>query len=66
MKTLLKQYFGYDKFRPLQKEIINYIEKLIDAGEKLDLDYLKLPGDRFEIIKKTFLKCGNEKLKPVF
>lgn len=46
--------------------IINHIEKLIDAGEKLDLDYLKLPYDRFETIEQAFAECGDEKLKPVF
>jgi ATP-dependent DNA helicase RecQ len=46
--------------------IINHIEKLIDAGEKLDLEYLKLPSDKFEKIKNAFRECGDEKLKPVF
>ncbi len=46
--------------------IVNHIEKLIDAGEKLDIDYLKLPSDRFGIIKDAFRECGDEKLKPVF
>lgn len=46
--------------------IINHIEKLVDAGEKLDLDYLKLPSDKFATIKNAFSECGDEKLKPVF
>ena len=46
--------------------IINHLEKLIDAGEKLDLEYLKLPSDRYKIIKNAFIECGDEKLKPVF
>jgi ATP-dependent DNA helicase RecQ len=45
--------------------IINHIEKLIDAGEKLDLEFLKLPRDRYEIMKEAFSACGDEKLKPV-
>jgi len=46
--------------------VINHIEKLIDAGEKFDLEYLKLPRDRFEAIRQAFTLCGDEKLKPVF
>ncbi|MFH1565147.1 MAG: DNA helicase RecQ [bacterium] len=46
--------------------IISHIEKLIDAGESLDFEYLKLPSDRYEVMKAAFLECGNEKLKPVF
>jgi ATP-dependent DNA helicase RecQ len=49
-----------------QATIINHLEKMIDAGERLDLEYLKLPRDRFEIIKKAFLECGDEQLKPAF
>ena len=46
--------------------VVDHLEKMIDAGEKLDLDYLKLPMDRYEKIKAAFLVCGDEKLKPVF
>jgi ATP-dependent DNA helicase RecQ len=46
--------------------IANHIEKMVDAGEKLDLEYLKLPRDRYEVMREAFLECGDEKLKPVF
>lgn len=46
--------------------ICNHIEKLIDAGEIVDLDYLKLPSDRYEAMRKAFQKLGDDKLKPVF
>lgn len=36
---------------------------MIDAGEILDLEYLKLPKDRYEVMRKAYLKCGDEKLK---
>lgn len=49
-----------------QDTIINHIEKMLDSGEILDLEYLKLPRDRFEVMRKAYLKCGDEKLKPVF
>ncbi len=46
--------------------IIGHIEKLIDSGESLDFEYLKLPSDRYEVMKDAFAECGDEKLKPVF
>jgi ATP-dependent DNA helicase RecQ len=46
--------------------VVNHIEKLIDAGETLDLEYLKLPLDRFRVMEKAFTEVGDEKLKPVF
>lgn len=46
--------------------IVNHIEKLLDAGEKLNLEYLKLPRDRFDEIEAAFVECGQERLKPVY
>ncbi len=46
--------------------IVNHIEKLTDAGEKLDLEYLKLPKDRYAEISEAFFEIGDEKLKPVY
>ena len=46
--------------------IVNHIEKLLDAGEKMDLDYLRLPSDRYGIIKNALEVCGDERLKPVY
>ncbi|MCK4553764.1 RecQ family ATP-dependent DNA helicase, partial [Candidatus Parcubacteria bacterium] len=45
--------------------IAGHLEKLIAAGEKLDIDYLKPPAERFEIIKKAFQKSGELNLSPV-
>ena len=46
--------------------IINHIEKLIEAGEKLDLEYLKPVAVRFDAIADAFEQCGDERLRPVF
>ncbi len=46
--------------------IINHIEKLLDDNTKLDLDYLKLPQDKYQTIAQAFNKIGDEKLKPIF
>ncbi|PLX20956.1 DNA helicase RecQ [Candidatus Parcubacteria bacterium] len=46
--------------------VINHIEKMIDAGLKLDLEYLKLPADRYRKIKKAFGDCGEDRLRPVY
>ena len=45
---------------------INHIEKLLDVGEKIDVEYLKLPQDKYQTISTAFTECGDEKLKPVF
>ncbi|MFZ4632482.1 MAG: DEAD/DEAH box helicase, partial [Patescibacteria group bacterium] len=31
MKTILKKYFGYDTFRPLQEEVISNVLKGYDS-----------------------------------
>ncbi|NTU98905.1 DNA helicase RecQ [Candidatus Falkowbacteria bacterium] len=46
--------------------VINHLEKMIDAGERIDLEYLKLPRDRYEVMCRAFHEFGDEKLKPVF
>ncbi|MFA5247983.1 MAG: DNA helicase RecQ [Patescibacteria group bacterium] len=46
--------------------VVNHIEKMIDAGERLDLEYLKLPLDSYNKIKESFVELGDEKLKPIF
>lgn len=46
--------------------VINHLEKMLDAGERLDLEYLKLPKDRFQQMQAAFSACGDERLKPVF
>lgn len=69
-KELLAKKTPLDRIAKLQEKkpstIINHIEKLIDSGEKLDLEYLKLPRDKFEKIAAGFEKIGDEFLKPVF
>jgi len=45
--------------------IAGHLEKLIAAGEKLDINYLKPPPERFEKIKKAFQKSGGLNLSPV-
>ncbi len=49
-----------------QSTIINHIEKLLDSEVRVDLDYLKLPRDKYEIIRSAFEEMGDQFLKPVF
>jgi len=46
--------------------IVNHIEKMLDAGERIDIEYLKLPKKRYDEIKEAFDQCGDERLSPVF
>ena len=46
--------------------IVNHIEKLLEAGEQIDIEYLRFPEERFEKIRSAFMRCEDERLKPVF
>ena len=46
--------------------IISHIEKIINSGEKLDIDYLKPEKEIFKEVKKAFEKCGTGALSPVY
>ncbi len=46
--------------------IVNHIEKLLDSDVDLDLEYLKLPREKYQEIKSAFDTIGDEFLKPVF
>ncbi len=48
-----------------QETIISHLEKLIDRGEQLDLEYLRLPKEELEQIKLAFAQIGDFKLAPV-
>jgi len=48
-----------------ENTIVSHLEKLIKQGEKLDLEYLKPPAERFEKIKAAFLQSGEWSLSPV-
>ena len=45
--------------------ILAHIEKLVSAGEKIDIEYLRPPPERFETIKDAFQKSGGAALSPV-
>jgi len=45
--------------------IMSHLEKLIAHREALDLEYLRLPSDRFEKIRDAFEECGDWRLTPV-
>ena len=51
-----------------QGTIVSHIEKLLAAGEELDIEYLCPPKEIFEKIKAAFIKCEceDERMKPVF
>jgi len=46
--------------------IINHIDKFLDKENKIDLNYLKPKQEKFNEIKKAFIKCGVEALKPAY
>ena len=49
-----------------ERTIINHIEKLAAAEEDIDIKYLAPAKDRFNEIQQALIKCGDERLKPVY
>tara|TARA_Y100000034_G_scaffold108713_1_gene139300 strand:- start:97 stop:2037 length:1941 start_codon:yes stop_codon:yes gene_type:complete len=49
-----------------ERTIIDHIEKIIDNGEKINIDYLITSRKNFEIIKAAFKKIGIERLAPIY
>jgi ATP-dependent DNA helicase RecQ len=45
--------------------IMSHIEKLLRAGENIDIDYLRPPVEQLEIIKAAFLQSGGTAFFPV-
>ena len=45
--------------------IAAHIEKLVGSGEKIDIDYLRPPVEKFETIKAAFQQSGGTALSPV-
>ena len=55
------------KFQELkERRIIYHIEKLIEGGEKIDINYLIPSKEKFDIIKSAFEKIGIERLAPIY
>ncbi len=49
-----------------ESAVVNHIEKLISAGEKLDIHYLLPDKKTVSEIEEAFEKCGTTMLKPVY
>jgi ATP-dependent DNA helicase RecQ len=45
--------------------IASHIEKLLNAGEQIDIEYLRPPVEKFETIKAAFKKSGGAAMSPV-
>jgi|TARA_B100001971_G_C18235510_1_gene566851 RecQ family ATP-dependent DNA helicase len=55
------------KFQELkERRIIYHIEKLIEGGETIDINYLIPSKEKFDIIKSAFEKIGVERLAPIY
>ena len=56
-----------DKREVTKETIVGHIEKLLESGEKIDIDYIKkgFEKNRLEKILKAFKKTKDKKLTPV-
>ena len=68
-KELVRQKMSIEKMASMRGlaagTIAAHIEKLVSSGEKIDIDYLRPPSERFETIKAAFQKSGGTALSPV-
>ena len=68
-EELVRQKMSIEKMASLRGlasgTIAAHIEKLVSSGEKIDIDYLRPPPERFETIKSAFQKSGGTALFPV-
>ena len=49
-----------------ESTIASHLERLVEAGEELDISYLLPDADALHEIEKAFAVCGSEQLKPVY
>jgi ATP-dependent DNA helicase RecQ len=68
-KELVQQKMSIEKMASMRGlaagTIAAHIEKLVNSGEKIDIDYLRPPVEKFEKIKAAFQKSGSIALSPV-
>ena len=68
-KALVRQKMSIEKMASMRGlasgTIAAHIEKLLSSGEKIDIDYLRPPPERFETIKAAFQKSGGTALSLV-
>ncbi len=68
-KELVRQKMSIEKMASLRGlaagTIAAHIEKLVSNGEKIDIDYLRPPMEKFEKIQAAFKQSGGTALSPV-
>ena len=68
-QELVQQKLSVEKMASLRGlaagTIAAHIEKLVSRGEKIDIDYLRPPVEKFEKIKAAFQTSGGTALSPV-
>jgi len=69
-KEMILKRFSIEEIAKVQelkeRRIIYHIEKLIEGGEKIDINYLFPSKENFEILKSAFEKIGLERLAPIY
>lgn len=49
-----------------ESTVVSHIERMLNSGQNLDIEYLKPSPEIFNEIKSAFEKCGKEALSPVY